>query len=94
MNVIAVFRAASAAMRQGEIVVHPVRWKSAQALSVVLVSIAVPLYSAFCDSPSACGGLGQDDVKNIAIWAGSSICAFPGLGNPGDIKEDWHRQKG
>lgn len=76
MNIFYAVKAAREAMRYGAIVAHPVRWKSAQALSMILVAIAVPLYSAFCSSPDACYGVGQDDVANIATWLGGAAFAL------------------
>lgn len=63
-------------MKKGQVIVHPERWKSAQVVSMALVAIVVPLYSAFCDTPASCFGLGLDDAKNIAVWLGGAIFAL------------------
>lgn len=76
MNVIKLVSAGIIALKKGEIITHPQRWKSAQVISMALVAFAVPLYSAFCASPDACYGVGEDDVKNIATWLGGAAFAL------------------
>lgn len=58
------------ALRKGEILAHPARWKTAQAVSMALVAVVVPVYSALCPSADVCYGISQDQVTQIATWAG------------------------
>jgi hypothetical protein len=58
------------ALRKGEILAHPERWKTAQAVSMALAAVAVPTYSALCSSAEACYGISQDQITQIATLVG------------------------
>lgn len=75
MNPFKIISAGVNALKKGEILAHPERWKSAQALSMALVSIAVPIYSSVCSSAEACYGITGDEVTRIATWIGGAAFA-------------------
>jgi hypothetical protein len=70
MNIFGLISAGVNALRKGEILAHPERWKTAQAVSMALAAVAVPAYSALCSSAEACYGISQDQVTQIATWVG------------------------
>jgi len=70
MNLLKLVGAGINALRKGEILTHPERWKTAQAVSMALAAVAVPVYSALCSSAEVCYGISQDQVTQIATWVG------------------------
>jgi hypothetical protein len=70
MNIFSLISAGINAVRKGEVLAHPQKWKTAQAVSMALVAIAVPLYAAFCDAEGACYGISQDQVVQMATLVG------------------------
>ena len=70
MNIFGLISAGVNALRKGEILAHPERWKTAQAVSMALAAVAVPAYSALCSSAEACYGISQDQVTQTATWVG------------------------
>lgn len=70
MKIFGLISAGINALCKGEILAHPARWKTAQAVSMALVAVVVPVYSALCPSADVCYGIGQDQVAQIATWAG------------------------
>jgi hypothetical protein len=76
MNPLKLISAGITALKKGEILAHPEKWKNAQALSMALVGVSVPLYSAICASAEACHGITSDEVTQIATWAGGAAFAI------------------
>jgi hypothetical protein len=76
MNIFGLVSAGVNALRKGEILTHPEKWKTAQAVSMALVAVVVPLYSAFCSSAEACYGISQDQVTQTATLVGGIAFAI------------------
>lgn len=76
MNIFKLVSAGVNALKKGEILAHPEKWKTAQVLSMALVSVVVPIYSAICTTPDACYGVTSDEITQIATWTGGAAFAI------------------
>lgn len=77
MHIFSSIIAGAKALRKGGILLHPARWKSAQAVSMALVAISVPAYHVICSSADVCAGIREDDVSQVAALVGAiAFAAF------------------